>query len=214
MPALLLLRLATAPAWAEDTNPGGLRGVDLGLWILLLGVLFVALVGWRRAVRWADDELEPTLREVRGVTANLRPPRLYPITDVVEGPSLLGERWLKPGGLHLVLAERPQPVLPLVAEVLEDPRCVVAVASEHVRPDTLAHGLSAEAAARVLWSPDAPNEAMLAALSVRGRPVVVFLDAPPDATLLPALARWDAIGVLVHAKDPGLAGLVDMRRVS
>lgn len=225
IPSLLLTRVPPAAAQeptsmstsaTSDTEETEIeiRGLDVAMWATLLLLLAIALAGWRSARRWADDHLEPILGRVREATASIRPPRLVPLIPPHAPPLLLGEAWLRPGHVHLVLSKDPQVLLRLTRELLAQDDVAVAIASTRVGPDALSVGIPAAAGQRALWTPDSPNEAMLAAIAVRGRPVVVLLDEVPSEEFVGALTRWQAIGVLVRDEDPGLAGTAGWRRAS
>lgn len=210
--ALLLLLALPSTALAEDG--GGVRFTDVLVWVTLLAMLLAGGLAWMRGRAWMGANLLPALE---GFYRTAHPPRLRVwLPGGAQPPALLGERWLALGGLHWVRAVAADVVPRLVAELLTQPGCVVAVHGglAEVSLDQALLPLGGQAVGRVFVCPDPPSEATFAAMSTRGGPLVLILEKAPSAELAASIARWGAIALIVSPDNPGVPNLAGTRRAS
>lgn len=208
----LLFALLLVPASAAAADGAAVRFTDVLTWTAMLGLVGGGAVAWLRARDWMAANLFPALQ---GFYRTSHPPRARAwVPGGGLPPSLFGESWLQPGGLHWIRGVATDVLPRVVADLVAQAGCVVVVHSHvpEVALDQVLTPMASQALGRVLVAQDAPDEPTLAAAAARGAPTVVVMDRPPSPEQLAALTRWGAIGVLVSHENPEIPSLVGTRR--
>lgn len=212
MRAAVLLILLVLPATAAAADGESVRFTDVLMWAALLGLAVAGVVTWLRVRAWVSAHLLPALE---GFYRTSHPPRLHAwVPGGGSPPSLFGDPWLVAGGIHWVRGVPAEATPKVVAALVEQPGCVVAVYGRlaEVSLDQALAPVSERAQGRVFVCPDEPAELNFASLSVRGSPLVLVLERAPTQELTDAIARWRAIAIVVGTDKPEVPNLVASRR--
>lgn len=212
MRAVLLILLIMAPTVAFAAEDGGARFSEVALWGLLLTLLVALGLAAARARGWVDHYVTPMLRAFERVAV---PPRTRSwVPGGAVPPSLFGESWLKLGGVHWVREIGAEAIPKVISDLLESPHVVAAVHARlaEVSLDQVFEEQVARVEGRLFVCQDPPAEATFATLSLRGSPVVLVMDHPPDADQLATVQRWGAILIVVSPDEPSVPGLIGVRR--
>lgn len=208
----LLFALLLVPASAAAADGAAVRFTDVLTWTAMLGLVAGGAFAWLRARDWMAANLFPALQ---GFYKTAHPPRTHAwVPGGGLPPSLFGESWLQPGGLHWIRGVATDVLPRVVADLAAQPGCVIVVNSRvpEVALDQVLTPMAARVQGRVLVSQDPPGEHTLAAAAMRGAPTLVVVDRVPTAEQLAAIARWSAIGLLVSHENPEVPGLIGTRR--
>lgn len=202
------------PATAHAADGGDVRFTDVLVWTTLLVLALVGVYGWLRVRAWASANLLPALE---GFYRTAHPPRLRAwLPGGAQPPMLLGERWLTMGGVHWVRAVAVDVVPRMLAELVGQPGCVVAVHGK-LAEVSLDQGLAdrvEQAVGRVFVCADEPSEATFSSMALRGSPLVLVLERGPSVELVASIARWGVIALVVSPDNPGVPNLAGTRRAS
>jgi hypothetical protein len=176
---------------------------ETGIWLVLLFLIVVVVVAWKRVGEWGKTRLEPAVEQLHRAASSLdtrsravRVSAWSPSHGVVEWVPVLGESWILSGAISVVATSEDGLAEQTVIDLLMQSGSAVGLVSGQVDSACLAQALGPEHQGRLLLSDD-PGclqdgiGSLIGALEASGSPIAVVAD------LRSSLGGTDILGSLL-----------------